>query len=58
MCDKYIYIHVYLIFIYMIYTCMCQRVENRACSRADFVNCCIFLWGFGWGVGGWGVGGV
>ena len=35
---------------------MSQRGENRACSRADFFNCCMFLWGFGWGGGG--VGGM
>ena len=33
-------------------SCLCQRGENRACSRADFFNCCMFLWGFGWGGGG------
>ena len=35
-------------------SCLCQRGENRACSRADFFNCCMFLWGFGWGGGGGG----
>ena len=43
----YIYTYIYI----------CQRGENRACSRADFFDCCMFLWGFGWGgggVGGWG----
>ena len=55
----YIYIYIYIDILFYL-ACLCQRGENRACSRAEFFNCCMFLWGFGWGgggVGGWGGGG-